>query len=113
MNKLLIENYGLRTKLYHLLEYFNTHAILDGTPTWETYFENHIQDFGENNFGLAIRIEEGLAIQTANIELFITVIASILALLIIIFGIAILWNQRKIKKMLREMQKQKGNEPVS
>lgn len=80
---------------------FNTHAVQDGTPP----FEHYIDSFERQDYGLAIRIEEGLAAQTTNLELFIAIAAGIIVLLIIIFGIAILWNQRKIKKMLREMQK--------
>lgn len=81
---------------------FNTHAIQDGTPP----FEHYIEAFEKADYGLAIRIEEGLAAQTTNIELFIITIAGIITLLIIILGAAILWNQRKIKKMLRQIQEQ-------
>ena len=70
--------------------------------TWENWTTTE----GLRNEGVAVRIEEALGIQTANIELFIAAIAGILALLIIVFGIAILWNQRKIKKMLRQIQEQ-------
>lgn len=86
---------------------FNTHAIQDGTPPFEFYSES----FNKADYGLAVRIEEGLANQTYNLENFILVVFLLLLATTIGIGVAILINQKKIKKQLQQLLEQKKDEP--
>lgn len=81
---------------------FNTHAVQDGTPPFAYYSDS----FSKADYGVSVRIEEGLAAQTQNIELFITILAGIGMSLLLILGIVIIVNQCRIRKQLRQIQEQ-------
>ena len=74
-----------------IYRFFNS-VLGKGHISWTTRFD----DMTGADFGLALRIEEDLAAQNRDIALLI----GISTLIISIFAIIILWNQRKIKKML-------------
>lgn len=85
---------------------FNTHAVQDGTPPYTHY----IDSFDKSDFGISVRIEEGLAHQTTNIELFILIATILILLTIIMTGIILYSNQRKIRKELRQLREMMENQ---
>lgn len=74
----------------------------DGTIPWDFY----IKDFKREDFGLALRIEEDLAKQNQGLTIVIIIATAILAIIIISCTIAILRNQKKTRKMLKQMMEE-------
>ena len=85
-------------KIKYAIWHFFT-DLRSGAIPWEYYLE----DLKKEDFGLALRIEEDLAMQNRGIAIMIT----IAVLIISIFAIAIIRNQIKIKKMLKKMMEEK------
>lgn len=84
-----------------ITNFFDSIAAAGGVP-WEHY----IDDFSKADFGLALRIEEDLARQNRGIAIIIAIAVLILS----IFAISILWNQHKLKKMLKKLLEDKTSE---
>lgn len=88
----------MKSAIWH---FFNYYQGSGGIP-WETY----LNEMKKEDFGLALRIEEDLAIQNRGIAIML----AITLIIISIFAIRILWNQRKIKKQLQRLLEEQEKE---
>lgn len=72
---------------------------------WDHWLENSM----EQNLHRSFTVTHTMAIEETLEIISILIIAGIC--ITIILGAAILWNQRKIKKMLRQIQEESKNKP--